>query len=47
MQILDHSLMGVRAVVRRIPVQGHHEDEATLPAGVPVGTYPDFGVVIR
>jgi hypothetical protein len=34
------------AVVRWIPVQGHHEDEATLPDGIPAGTYPDLGIII-
>jgi hypothetical protein len=33
-------------IVRQIPIRGHHEDDATLPNGVPVGTYPDLGIII-
>jgi hypothetical protein len=29
------------------PFGGHHEDEATIPSGVPTSTYPNLGVVIR
>jgi hypothetical protein len=35
--------VSARAVMRRIPVRGHQEDEATLPGGVPACTYPDLG----
>jgi hypothetical protein len=34
-------------VAGRIPVWGHHEDEAVILYGVPAGAGPDLGVIVR